>query len=141
MDFAFSISRRSHDPRLNVGAVIVSEDNSTVLSIGYNGNAPGLPAVPESTEPGKSNLIHAEVNAIVKFPWHPSNHVPKVMYVTVSPCVACSKLILAAKISQVIYAEEYRDPSGIDLLREHGVEIHKLSDLLQEGSIVICGAV
>lgn len=123
MRTARTIAERSHDERLQVGSVVVSEDNAAVLAVGYNGNAPGAPHVPDSKEPGQSNFIHSEANALIKLPYH--YPVDKVMYVTVSPCLACSKMILSAKIKRVVYDVEYRDPSGIEFLKKYGVHVDK----------------
>ena len=118
-DFSKLISERSYDPRTKVGAVIVTEDNTQVLSIGYNGNHRGGANHVDSAEPGLSGFIHAEVNALVKMDFN--NPKRKVMYVTHSPCVACAKLIINANIYAVKYLEEYRDKSGIELLQNFGV--------------------
>lgn len=128
MNVAREIARRSYDPRLKVAAIIVSEDNTSVLSIGYNGNYRGGPHSHESSEPGKSGFIHAEVNALVKcdFNFPKKKH----MYVTHSPCRDCSKLIINAEISRVVYDIEYRDTSGIELLRSAGVSVMNLADAI-----------
>jgi dCMP deaminase len=128
MNIAYSISERSYDPRLKVGAIIVSDDNTRILSVGYNGNARGLPNVPESTKPGESNFIHAETNCIIKCDYH----VPfkKIMYVTHAPCRACCKIIMNANISKVIYDIPYRDMSGLDLLKSASVEVYSLKEAI-----------
>jgi|TARA_Y100000310_G_C20446486_1_gene698677 dCMP deaminase len=125
MSTASAISRRSYDPRFQVGAIVVSEDNTQVLAVGYNGNYAGGPNTPESTEPGKSGFIHSEINALLKLDYNnPKN---KVMYVTLSPCRACSKAMVNAGINEVVYSEEYRDTSGLDILRSAGVKVRELS--------------
>ena len=121
MQVADSISLRSYDRRLQVGCIIVSDDNTQVLSVGYNGNYRGGPHVHDSLEPGKSGFIHAEVNALVKCNY--SFHKGKHMYVTHSPCKECSKLILNADIKRVVYGIKYRDSTGIDLLESCGVQV------------------
>ncbi len=125
MSTASAISRRSYDPRFQVGAIVVSEDNTQVLAVGYNGNYAGGPNTPESTEPGKSGFIHSEINALLKLDYNnPKN---KVMYVTLSPCRACSKAMVNAGINEVVYSEEYRDTSGLDILRSAVVKVRELS--------------
>ncbi len=121
MQTAFIMAQRSYDPRLQVGAIIVSADNTQMLSVGYNGNYKGGPHVHESREPGKSGFIHAEVNALVKcdFNFPKKKH----MYVTHSPCRDCAKLIINADIARVTYYHLYRDTSGVDLLKSVGVEV------------------
>jgi dCMP deaminase len=123
MDFAKTISRRSYDPRHQVGAVVVTEDNCQVLSIGYNGNYAGGPNEVESTEPGASGMIHAEINALIKLDYNnPKN---KKLYLTLSPCRACAKAIVNSGIAEVIYSEQYRDVGGIELLSAAGVTVRQ----------------
>jgi len=123
MDFAKTISRRSYDPRHQVGAVVITEDNCQVLSIGYNGNYAGGPNEVESTEPGASGMIHAEINALIKLDYNnPKN---KKLYLTLSPCRACAKAIVNSGIAEVIYDEQYRDTSGIELLSAAGVTVRQ----------------
>lgn len=114
MAIARTIAARSCDPRLKVGAIIVSSDNTQMLSGGYNGNYAGGPNEHESPEPGQSGFIHAEINALIKLDFNFSKK--KHMYLTHSPCRMCAKCIINAGIAQVIYGEEYRDPSGVQLL-------------------------
>lgn len=121
MDVAQTISKKSYDPRLKVGAIIVSEDNTKMLSMGYNGNYKGGPHEHESDSPGQSGFIHAEVNALVKCDYNFPKK--KIMYITHSPCRACCKLIINADISKVIYLHEYRDTSGLDILRSSGIDV------------------
>ena len=105
MDFAKNISRRSIDPKHKVGAVIVTEDNTQVLSLGYNGDHKGVPNGRDSLEHGHSGLIHAEINALIKCDYN--NPKSKKMYVTLSPCEVCAKAIINAGIKEVIYLKEY----------------------------------
>lgn len=121
--FALIIAQRSIDPRFKVGAVIVTEDNTQVLSIGYNGDQAGGSNVVESLEPGQSGCIHAEINALIKLDFN--NPKKKKMYVTLSPCKMCAKAIVNANINEVIYVEKYRDDSGILLLLESGIDVRK----------------
>lgn len=120
MNFAFSISERSYDPRHKVGAIIVTDDNTQVLAIGYNGNYAGGPNEVESTLPGHSGMIHAEINALLKMDYN--NPKKKKMYVTLSPCRMCAKAIINAGIDEVLYGEEYRDSSGVEILRSTGIK-------------------
>lgn len=121
MDFAHTISKRSIDPRFQVGSVIVTEDNSQVLAVGYNGDHRGGPNEVESVEPGMSGLLHAEVNCLIKCDFnHPKK---KKMYLTLSPCKMCANAIINGGITEVIYSEEYRDRSGIELLISSGIKV------------------
>lgn len=125
MEFAHIISRRSYDPRHQVGAVVVSDDNTQVLAIGYNGNYKGGPNAAESLTPGESGMLHAEINALLKMDYN--NPKSKILYVTLSPCRMCAKAIVNAGIQQVIYDEEYRDTSSLEILRNSGVEVSRFS--------------
>ena len=122
-EFSKLISKRSYDPRYQVGAVVVTSDNTQVLSVGYNGNYSGGPNKVESDEPGKSGFIHAEINCLLKMDYN--NPKTKVMYLTLSPCRMCAKAIVNAGISEVVYLDTYRDESGLNLLKESGVICRK----------------
>jgi dCMP deaminase len=125
MDFAENISLRSYDPRFQVGSVIITEDNCQVLAVGYNGNYAGGPNKVESTEPGESGMIHAEINALLKMDYNnPKN---KKMYLNLSPCRACAKAIVNAGINEVIFKNQYRDMSGVEILKSAGIKIRMLS--------------
>lgn len=126
MALAEKISERSYDPRLRVGAIIVSVDNTSVLSVGYNGNARGLPNVPESSEPGKSGFLHSELNACIKADYHFLGE--KVMYCTHSTCRDCARILINFGISRFVYKTKYRDASGLDLLTQGGIEVMSLDD-------------
>ena len=120
------ISTRSYDPRHQVGTVIVTEDNTQVLSVGYNGNYSGGPNEVESDMPGESGMLHAEINALLKMDYN--NPKRKRLYVTLSPCRLCSKAIINAGISEVIYFEKYRDASGLELLQSQGIIVRQYED-------------
>ena len=123
-EFALSIAERSCDPKFKVGAVIVTSDNTQVLSVGYNGDHRGGSNQRDSMDHGKSGLIHAEVNALIKMDYNnPKN---KIMYVTYSPCSVCSKCIINANINEVVYLNLYKkDTSGLKLLKESGVKVRQ----------------
>ena len=114
------ISTRSYDPRHQVGTVIVTEDNTQVLSVGYNGNYSGGPNEVESDTPGESGMLHAEINALLKMDYN--NPKRKILYVTLSPCKMCAKAIINAGISKVVYIEKYRCDSGLKILEQSGIE-------------------
>jgi len=121
MQMAEIISQRSHHSTFKVGALIVTSDNTQVLSLGYNGNAAGMSNVPQSEAPGCSGLLHAEINALLKLDYN--NPKDKVMYLTLSPCEYCAKAIINSGIKKVVYKEKYRNNEGICLLKSAGVEI------------------
>ena len=124
IETAFLLSQRSYDPRHQVGAVIVSDDNTQVLAVGYNGNYAGGPNEVESLVPGESGMIHAEINALLKLDYNSPKC--KKMYVTLLPCRMCSKAIVNAGVNEVIYSEEYRDTSGLDILKSAGIKVRHL---------------
>jgi len=124
MSVAHTISQRSIDPRHQVGSIIVTDDNTQLLALGYNGNYKGGPNEIESLRPGQSGLIHAEQNALIKLDYN--NPKKKKMYVTLSPCSHCAKMIVNANIHEVIYDEQYRDPAGIEIMKAAGLAVRRL---------------
>lgn len=123
MSMAETISLRSHHPTFKVGALIVTSDNTQVLSLGYNGNASGMSNVPQSEEPGCSGLLHAEINALLKLDYN--NPKDKVMYLTLSPCEYCAMGIINSGIKKVIFKTKYRNEEGINLLKKSNIEIEQ----------------
>lgn len=130
MQVARTMSEQSYDDRLKVGAIIVSCDNTQMLSVGYNGNYKGGPHFHESNEPGKSGFIHAEVNALIKCDYNFPKK--KHMYVTHMPCRQCAKLIINAEIDKVIWEMPYRITSGIELLAQAGIKVMSLEQALMQ---------
>ena len=123
MNIAKEVSRRSPDYKFKVGTIVVTADNTQVLSLGYNGDHAGGPNTREADEPGGSGFIHSEMNALIKLDFNnPKN---KVMYVTLAPCRMCAKAIVNAGIKKVVFGENYRDMSGIEVLRSAGIEVSK----------------
>jgi len=124
MQMAETIAQRSHHPTFKVGALIVTSDNTQVLSLGYNGRAAGMLNVPKSGEPGCSGLLHAEINALLKLDYN--NPKDKVMYITLSPCENCAMAIINSGIKKVVYKDAYRDMSGVDLLRKANITVNNI---------------
>ena len=124
MGICRAIAQRSPDPDFKVGAIIITDDNTQMLSLGYNGDHAGGPNTRESDEPGCSGFLHAEINALIKCDFN--NAKKKVMYITMLPCKMCSKAIINAGISQVVYGDEYRDNSGGLLLAKAGIWVRRL---------------
>lgn len=125
-DVVRNISRRSSDPSFKVAAIVVTDDNTQLLSLGYNGDHAGGPNCRESGSPGDSGFIHAEVNALIKLDFNSPKR--KKMYVSLSPCRMCAKAIINARIDEVIYIEKYRDASGIELLQSSGIKVRQLCE-------------
>ena len=125
MDFAHTIAKRSVDPKHKVGAVIVNDENTQVLSIGYNGDQKGGQNKRDSMEVGKSGFIHAEINALIKCNYN--SPASKKMYLTLSPCTVCAKAIVNAGITCVYYDREYEHgKDGIDILKSAGINVRRL---------------
>jgi len=123
MLLATSVADRSYDEKTKVGSVIVTEDNTSVLAIGYNGDEKGGENKRDSGVPGESGFIHAEANALLKLNFiDPRN---KKMYITSSPCIVCARMIINADIKEVIYLEEFRETKGIELLEARGIKARK----------------
>lgn len=108
--------------RKKVGALIVKD--GAIISDGFNGTPHGFPNDCEDSE-GNTYwyVLHAEANAILKVAKSSQNTIGATLYVTTSPCKDCSKLIIQAGIKHVIYSEEYRDITGVKMLREAGIAI------------------
>ena len=121
MQFAHTISQRSPDKKHKVGAVVVNEENTQVLSIGYNGDQKGGPNERESMKVGCSGFIHAEINALIKCDYNYPKK--KKMYLTLSPCRMCAKAIVNAGISEVIYDKKYEQSDGLEILINAGIVI------------------
>ncbi len=115
----------SYCKRRQVGALIVKDN--MIISDGYNGTPSGFENVCED-ENGvtKPYVLHAEANAITKVARSGNSAAGATLYVTASPCMECSKLIIQSGISRVVYADEYRLDDGIKLLRRAGIEVEKL---------------
>jgi dCMP deaminase len=124
MKTAEALAERSYDPRHKVGAIVVTEDNTQVLAVGYNGNYSGGPNEVESVIPGESGMLHAEINALLKMDYN--NPKKKKMYVTLLPCRMCAKAIINSGISEVIYKDLYRDESSISILEEMSIQTRRL---------------
>jgi dCMP deaminase len=115
-------SENSYCVRRKVGALIVKD--KMIISDGYNGTPSGFPNVCESSE-GVTfpYVLHAEANAITKVARSNNSSDGSTLYVTASPCMECSKLIIQSGIRRVVFSELYRITDGLDLLREAGVEV------------------
>jgi dCMP deaminase len=123
MNVAELMAQRSHHPTFKVGAIVTSNDNTQILSVGYNGNEAGGENEPESCEPGMSGLLHAEINCLLKLDYN--NPKDKTMFLTLSPCPLCAKAIVNSGIKHVIYKEEYRELKGLEILINAGIKVEK----------------
>jgi len=121
MSFAHTIAQRSPDKKHKVGAIVVNEENTQVLSIGYNGDQKGGPNKRESMNVGGSGFIHAEINALIKCDYNYPKK--KKMYLTLSPCRMCAKAIVNAGITEVIYNKKYEQSDGLEILIDAGITV------------------
>ncbi len=119
---AYIWAENSYCERRKVGALMV-KDNA-IISDGYNGTPSGFPNVCEATD-GTTlpYVLHAEANAITKVARNNNSSDGSTLYVTTSPCMECSKLIIQAGIRRVVYGEHYRITDGLDLLEKAGIEV------------------
>ena len=138
MSCAENIATLSHARRKKVGCVLVTPENITILS--YNGTPSGWDNNCEYEEVtddphfepftylvSKPTVIHAELNAILHAARQGVSVKNATLYTTLSCCTACSAMMAQAGVKKVVYKEEYRDRSGIDLLKKHDIIVEKLT--------------
>ena len=115
-------SKLSYCKRRQVGALIVKD--KMIISDGYNGSPSGFENFCED-EDGytKWYVLHAEANAIAKVSGSTQSTKGSTLYITLSPCKECSKLIFQSGITRVVYSKKYKDQSGIDFLVKSGINI------------------
>lgn len=118
----------SHCNRRQVGALIVKD--RMIISDGYNGTPTGFEN-PCEDEDGytKWYVLHAEANAILKVAASTQSCKGATLYITMSPCKECSKLIHQSGITRLVYNTDYKDNSGLDFLEKAGVEIEQITEL------------
>lgn len=150
MKMAIAMSELSRANRRKVGAIIVSKEDQ-VISQGFNGTPKGFDNVcedvicnctccekngemsvencigcPFCTLKTKKEVLHAETNAISKCAKYISSTNGATLYVTLSPCIDCAKMIIQSDIARVVYLDEYRETEGIDFLKECGIIVEHL---------------
>jgi dCMP deaminase len=115
----------SYCKRKQVGALIVKD--RMIISDGYNGTPSGFENCCED-QSGYTQwfVLHAEANAILKLARSTQSAKDATLYLTLSPCKECSKLILQSGIKKIVYIEDYSDNEGITFLRNHGIEVMKI---------------
>jgi len=121
-------AKLSHCTRKQVGALIVKD--RMIISDGYNGTPTGYDNCCE--DDGGDTLwyvLHAEANALTKIAKSNHNANGATLYITLSPCKECSKLILQAGINRVVYINGYKDTSGIDFLEASGIKVSQIENL------------
>ena len=141
LDMAQRWGRLSKANRKKVGCLIVKD--GAIISDGYNGTPRGFDntcettIMPDSIAPKnlrdhplnalmtKPEVLHAESNAITKLAKSTQSSVGATMYVTISPCIECAKLIIQSEISRVVYKDFYKNDEGIKLIKKATIEINK----------------
>jgi dCMP deaminase len=130
---AIEWAKLSHCQRKQVGALLVKE--GMIISDGYNGTPSGFPNECEdcNDHDGGGNpkthwyVLHAEANAIMKVAKSNNSARNSTLYLTLSPCKDCSKLVLQSGIKRLVFIHEYKDRTGLDFLIEAGVDVSQIS--------------
>ncbi len=121
-------AKLSYCKRKQVGAIIVK--NKMIISDGYNGTPTGFENICEDADNAtKWYVLHAEANAILKVASSTQSCAGATLYITLSPCKDCSKLIHQAGITRLVYHLDYKDNSGLSFLERAGVQVEQISDL------------
>lgn len=119
---AFIWAENSYCQRRQVGAILVKDN--MIISDGFNGTPSGFENRCEDEDDTTfPYVLHAEANAITKVARSNNSSEGSTLYITTSPCMECSKLIIQAGIRRIVYAEKYRITNGLDLLEKAGVEV------------------
>jgi len=123
-------AKLSHCSRKQVGALLVKD--GVIISDGYNGTPSGFPNCCEN-EQGETHwyVLHAEANAILKVAKSTNNALGSTLYITLSPCKDCCKLILQAGIKRMVYVDAYKDITAIEFLQNAGVEVVQRNPIYQ----------
>jgi dCMP deaminase len=140
MGTAILHSKLSKARRAQVGAILVTRQGVTLT--GYNGTAVGRPndcevfqtvhydaSVYTPVYVTKAEVIHAELNCIMKAAREGVSCVDATVYVTLAPCVQCAAMMLQAGVKRVVYLQQYRDDSGVKLLQESNVVVQLYDQL------------
>lgn len=140
MELAVNLAKRSHCIKRHVGAVLAKD--TRIISIGYNGPPAGThncdeqwpeTGCPRDSKGGCSLALHAEQNAILYAVKNKTSVEGATLYITLSPCLACSRIIYSMGIRRVIYLNSYAEykgitsDEGVDFLRRFGVEVEKFN--------------
>ena len=138
MELAVNLAKRSHCIKRHVGAVLTKD--TRIISIGYNGPPSGThncdvewpqTGCPRDSKGGCSLAIHAEQNAILYAVKNKTSVEGATLYITLSPCLACSRIIFSMGIKKVIYLNSYAEykgipkDEGVDFLKKFGVDVSK----------------
>ena len=125
LEMAMIWAQNSYCKRRKVGALIVKD--KMIISDGYNGTPSGFENICEDENNNtKPYVLHAEANAITKVAKSGNSSDRATLYVTSSPCLECSKLIIQAGIKRVVFTENYRLEDGINLLKRANIEVKQV---------------
>ena len=128
LEMATSWSQLSKAKRKKVGCLVVKDGQ--IISDGYNGTPKGYDNECEfETRFGyetRPEVLHAESNALMKLAKSTNSSENCTIYLTLSPCFECSKLLVQAGVKRVVYNEQYRDTSGLEFLKVNGIEVEQL---------------
>lgn len=131
MKMALEWAKLSYCERKQVGALIVKK--RMIISDGFNGAPTGFDNNCEEDDGStKWHVLHAEANAILKVASSTQSSKGATLYITLSPCKECSKLIHQSEIKRVVYHKAYKDASGLKFLEKAGIELTHLNDLNEE---------
>lgn len=124
-------AKLSHCTRKQVGAIIVKDN--IIIADGFNGTPSGFDNCCEDNN-GDTHwyVLHAEANAILKLARSNNRGQNSTLYITLSPCKDCSKLVLQAGITRVVFMNGYKDSTGIDFLKTAGIEVVQIEDPFTE---------
>jgi len=121
MDVAKRFAQLSYAQRLKVGAIVVKDDR--IISIGYNGMPSGWENNCEEENKTRTEVLHAESNAIAKLARSNDSGVGADIFITHSPCIECAKLIFQSGIERVYFGENYRNSDGLDFLTASKINV------------------
>ena len=124
MQIALLIAKHSKDQDKQVGCILVKDNR--IISIGYNGTPHGWDNnCKDNSGKTKPDVIHAESNAITKCAKSVESTAGATMYSTLSCCVECAKLIIQCEIAEFCYLEDWKDSTGLDMLRQNGTRVYQ----------------
>ena len=131
LDICERIALMSYAKRAKVGAILVKDNN--IISMGWNGTPAGfdnrceirLDEMDESALLTKAEVLHAESNCLTKVARSSQSSESSTMYITISPCMECAKLIAQSGISRIVYKNFYRDKKSLDFLSKFGILVEK----------------
>ncbi|SDE39736.1 deoxycytidylate deaminase [Riemerella columbipharyngis] len=127
LKMAHEWAKLSYCKRKQVGALIVKE--RTIISDGYNGTPSGFENnCEDDSDKTKWYVLHAEANAILKLARSTQSAEGATLYLTLSPCKECSKLIYQSGIKRLVYINQYSDDEGLKFLKNAGVEVLQISE-------------